>query len=158
MLAGEMRYQPAIASMPQVPSEARFSRVELLSSEISIDLRLRSSVGRAREGDRRPGATVSGCGGRRRHHRRRGLIDTVGATPSSLTIQVRSRGVEVGLARRCRRPRAWAARCPRSGTVISFDHVVLLAPTTSGSMRKVLYEDVDGAVGLEVAVVARRGR
>ena len=65
------------------------------------------------------------------------VIDTVGGCPFSVTIQVRSAvsrsdwpAVSVALA--------WARHLSSYGTVISYDHVVLRAPTTSGLTWKVL--------------------
>ena len=50
-MAGEMRYQPAITSVPQVPSEASCSLVVLLRREISTLTQVVGVVGGAAEGE-----------------------------------------------------------------------------------------------------------
>ena len=89
-LSGETRNQPWIASTPQVPSEARFSLVVLLRSEISTLLRDSSSLADPEKVIGPPGATTrvgAVVGGTIEEG---ALIDTVGAWPSSLTIHERS--------------------------------------------------------------------
>jgi len=58
MLAGEIRYQPPITSVPQVPSEASCSLVVLLRSEISTLTRSSVSLAVPLKVRRPPGATV----------------------------------------------------------------------------------------------------
>ena len=131
-----MRYQSWGTSVLQVPSTPRFSRVVELRSRISTLLRVPSSSADPEKVSGLPGATTcvgAAVGGSIVVG---ALIDTVGAAPSSLTIQERS-PVSRSDSPSVSMARALAFQVPSTGTVISLDHVVFLAPTTSGVIRKV---------------------
>ena len=134
---GEMRYQPWITSVPQVPSEASCSLVVLLRSEISTLARSSVSLAVPLKVRRPPGVTVKvgaavggviGAGA---------LIATDGATPVEVISQSRV------APRRSDWPLLSIAvadmrQVPSCGRVTSYCQVAEVAPTTSGVPRKVL--------------------
>ena len=65
-------------------------------------------------------------------------MDTLGAWPFAEMFQVRS-SVSSEALPAVSWASDWACQVPSVGTVISFDHVVLVALGTSGVMRIVLY-------------------
>ena len=66
------------------------------------------------------------------------MIDTTGDCAVADTIQLRS-VVSSELCPPVSLARIWAFQRPSSGTVISFCHVVFVAPGTSGAIGKELY-------------------
>ena len=83
-----------------------------------------------------PGATMSGWAAVGGSITAGWLIDTRGRHTVLADDPGAVGGVEVGLAGRVDRT-GLGRQVPSMGTVISCDHVVLLAPTTSGVTRKV---------------------
>ena len=84
-----------------------------------------------------PGATVIGCAAVGGTMTVGAEMDTVGGWPFSVTSQVRS-AVSRSDWPAVSRARAWVSHSSSNGTVTSWDQVVLVAPTTSGSTWKVV--------------------
>src|SRR4029453_4043400 len=141
--AGEMRYQPWITSVPQVPSEASCSLVVVLRSEISTLARSSVSLAGPLKGGGPPGVKVWGGAEGGGVIGAGALIATDGATPVEVISQSR-----VALRRS-----DWPAlsiavadmrQVPSCGRVTSYCQVAEVAPTTSGVPRKVLkFEETD---------------
>src|SRR5687768_2466682 len=131
-----MVYQSRGTSALQLPSIPRFLRLVEFRSRIWTRLRVPSSWAEPAKVSGLPSATTcvgAAAGG---SIVTGSPIDTVGAAPSSLTTQKRS-PVSRSDSPLVSVARALAFQSPSTGTVISLDHVVFLAPTTSGVIRKV---------------------